>query len=160
MIRFEEVSGDIVKLASSIQCKHFPELSDVKVKYLFDTKKRTRGDKLVLGRCQKTNELVKYFTIEEANDAEGYQYVISLDKITYNAIEDTDRIRLLRHELRHILVIETETKTHYKIYPHNIEDFVEEIELNQDDERWSLRVAQLVQDIYDQMEEKEDIGKE
>ena len=155
MIRFEDTPQSVVELANKIQGQYFPELTKVKTKYLFDDKKRTSGGKIVLGRCQKTDDLVKYFTIDEANDEEGYQYIISLDKIAYDNIEEIDRIRLFRHELRHILFFETEEKTVYKINPHNIEDFVEEIELNTDDPRWAMRITSLIETIYEQIEDDE-----
>ena len=155
MIRFENVSDEIILLANEIQEKWFPELIDVKIKYLFDLKKRTSGDKIILGRCQKTDDLVKYFSVEEARDAEGYQYIITIDKVACDNIEKYDKIRILRHELRHILVWEKEDKTIYKIHPHDIEDFVEEIELNREDPRWSLRIGALISDIYEQQEEIE-----
>ena len=159
MIRFEDISNEVINLANNIQEELFPELINVKIKYLFDLKKRTSGGKIPLGRCQKTDELVKYFSVEEARDADGYQYIITLDKIAWDSIEEKDKIKLLRHELRHVLVFEKEEKTVYKIYPHNIEDFVEEIELNQDDPRWSLRIATLIADIYEQREEMEKENK-
>ncbi len=160
MIRFEDVPQDVIDLANKIQMQYFPDLVNVKMKYLFDIKKRTSGGKIVLGRCQKTDDLVKHFTINEANDEEGYQYIISLDKISYTNIEDIDRIRLLRHELRHILFFETEKKTVYKINPHNVEDFIEEIELNADDARWAMRIASLTATIYEQMEDDEKDNRE
>ena len=154
MVRFEEVTEQVNTLAKEIQEKYFRDLANVKITYLFDTKKRSSGDRLVLGKCQKTNDMVKHFTIDEAQDEEGYQYVITLDKIAYDNISDVDRVRLIRHELRHILVIETEKKTHYRVNPHDIEDFVDEVELNKDDPGWANRVGQMIQLIYDQMEEE------
>src|SRR3990172_2570231 len=115
MIRFEDVTEDAIKLANEVQEKYFPELVNVKIKYLFDLKQRTSGGKVCLGRCQKTDDLVKLFTIEESGDEEGYQYVISLDKVAYTNIEDVDRIRLLRHEQRHVLYLGDEAKQPYKI---------------------------------------------
>ena len=159
MIRFENSGEDVVKLANSIQEELFPELMNVKIKYLFDLKKRTSGGKIILGRCQKTDDLVKYFSIEEARDAEGYQYIITLDKVAWDNINNINKIRLLRHELRHILVFEKEEKVIYKIYPHDIEDFICEIELNTDDPRWALRIGTLVADIYKQREELEEENK-
>ena len=111
MIRFENVGDDVVNLASGIQEELFPELINVKIKYLFDLKKRTSGGKIILGRCQKTDDLVKYFSTEEARDAEGYQYIITVDKVAWDNIENIDKIRLHRHELRHILIFEKEEKT-------------------------------------------------
>ncbi len=155
MIRFEDAPETVTNLAEKIQEKYFVEIIGVKIKYLFDTKKSITNGRITLGKCRKTDDFVKFFTVGQASDENGYQYIITLDKVAYESIDDTDRVRLLRHELRHVLVCEKEDKTIYKIYPHNIEDFVEEIEINQDDPRWSIRVGQLVTDIYEQREEME-----
>jgi hypothetical protein len=148
-IRFIDVDQDVLDLIREVQAEHFPELRNVKIKYLFDTKKRMSNGKVVIGRCQRTNEIIKHLTVDEAGDEEGYQYLISFDYEAYSAITRTDRIRLIRHELRHVLVDE-EARQPYKINPHNVEDFMEEIELNTDDVRWAERVASLAEQIYSQ----------
>lgn len=153
MLRFENVPESLIRSANDIQEKIFPELVNIKIKYLFDLKKNIVNGRICLGKCKKTDDLVKYFSTKEAMDEEGYQYIIILDKLAYDTMDETDRIRLLRHELRHVLVSERENGVVYKIYPHNIEDFIEEIELNADNPRWSMRIAQLVEDIYDQQAE-------
>ena len=155
MIRYEEVDDSVVDLAFSIITEYFPEIADVKIKYLFNNKKSISHRKLVLGKCQKPNELAKHFSIEDAGDTDGYQYVITLDHVAYDSMDDADRIRLLRHELRHVLVdkitnasLETEIK--YRINPHNIEDFVEEIELNADNPDWARKAGRVARKIYKQ----------
>lgn len=147
MIRYEEVSEHCFQLALKVIEQYFPDLGDVKIKFLFDTKKRTHGGRLVLGKCQKPNELVKHFTVPEAKDNDGYQYVITLDKIAFDNITDDDRTRIIRHELRHVDV-EIEEEKKYKILPHNIEDFVEEIQLNLDDPDWARRVGAITRKLY------------
>ncbi len=155
MIRFEDVTEDVIRLANDIQTKYFPELVNVKIKYLFDLKERTSGGKTTLGMCHKTDDIEKLLSAEEARDEDGYQYIITLDKIAYMNIEDVDRIRLLRHELRHVLYLGDEAKQSYKIYPHDVTDFITEIELNADDPRWAMRVASLASNIYEQMKDAE-----
>ncbi len=155
MIRFEEVTEDVVRLANEVQTKYFPELVNVKIKYLFDLKQRTSEGKTVLGRCLKPDDLVRHFTVNEAGDEEGYQYVITLDKVAYTNIEDIDRIRILRHEQRHVLYLGDDATQPYKIYPHDIADFIVEIELNAENPRWASRVASLAENIYEQMKEQE-----
>jgi len=148
MIRYEEVTEKALALANTVINQEFPLLENVKIKFLFDTKKRVSHGRLVLGKCQKPNELVKHFTIDEAKDSDGYQYVITLDKLAFEHMEDVDRIRLLRHELRHVLVDLDDDGPVYRIAPHNIEDFVEEIELNGDDPDWARKVGENVKKLY------------
>lgn len=153
-IRFQDATSDVEDLAREIIAEYFPQLRNEKIKYIFDMKKRTSNGKVVLGRCQKTNELLKHFTIDESGDEEGYKYIISLDYIAWQNIVKADQVRLLRHELRHIEVDE-EAKQPYKLLPHDIEDFAEEVQLNVDDVRWAERVAGLTSAIYEQMKDQE-----
>ena len=150
MSRYENATEDVIKLASRTIDLHFSDLSNVKIKYLFDTKKSTRNGKIVLGRCQKPNDLTKHFTLSETGDDEGYQYVIVLDKLAYDNMDPVDRERLIRHELRHVLVVHDDQAgtTKYKLMPHNIDDFVEEVELNADDPTWAKRIGKMVGLLY------------
>jgi hypothetical protein len=148
MIRYEEVTGKLIALAETVISQEFPELLKVRIKFLFDLKKRVSRGRLVLGKCQKPNEMVRHFTIDEAMDSEGYQFVISVDKLAWEHMEDIDRVRLLRHELRHVEVDADDDGPVYRINPHNIEDFVEEIELNVDDPDWARKVGENVRKLY------------
>jgi hypothetical protein len=154
-VRYEETTSDVKNLAQEIISEYFPELRDVKINYIFDLKKKMSNGKLVLGRCQKTTEILKFFTIDEANDEDGYQYIIYLDKCAWDNIEKEDKARLLRHELRHIF-IDNDAKQPYKVVPHDVEDFAEEIELNANDIRWAERVASLTENIYSQRSDDEE----
>jgi len=152
-IRYQEVSEEALELLRDVKVKYFPELKNAKIKVLFDVKKRQAGGRLELGRIMKTNDLVRHLTKEEADGAEGYDYIITLDKTCWENIPDDDRIRILRHELRHTFVdIEAESNP-YKLQNHSITDFYEEVDLNQDNPRWRDRVAALTDSIYEQQKE-------
>ena len=152
MSRYEDVTEDVKTVVARVIDTHFTDLANVKVKFLFDTKKATRNGRIALGKCQKPNELTKHFTIPEAKNDEGYQYVITLDKLAYNNMPDVDRIRLIRHELRHILAVRNDETgdVKCKIMPHNIDDFVEEVMLNDDDPEWAKRIGKMVGLLYKQ----------
>lgn len=152
-IRFDEVTEEAIRLLDEVQSKHFPELKNAKIIMLFDLKKRTSGGRVVLGRIMKTNDLLRHLTKNEAVAIEGYDYIITLDKQGWDAIGDDDRVRVLRHELRHTYYdIESENNP-YRLMDHSITDFYEEVELNKDDPRWRERVATVVADIYEQQKE-------
>ena len=153
-LRYEEVTEELRKMLGEVETTYFPELRNAKIITLFDLKKRTSGGRVVLGRIMKTNDLLRHLTRDEAVAVEGYDYIITLDKQGWNAIADQDRIRLLRHELRHTYYdIESESNP-YRLLDHSISDFYEEVELNKDDPRWRERVAGVVADIYEQEKEE------
>jgi hypothetical protein len=152
-LRYEEPTEEVKKLLREIQAKHFPELKNAKIITLFDVKKRTSGGRMVLGRIMKTNDLLRHLTKDEAVAMEGYDYIITLDKEGWNAIGDADRVRVLRHELRHAYYDIDSDSNPYRLLDHSITDFYEEVDLNKDDPRWRERVAAVVEDIYEQKKE-------
>ncbi|MCX8023229.1 MAG: putative metallopeptidase [Syntrophorhabdaceae bacterium] len=152
-LRYEEVDDEVVSLLRETKAKYFPELKNAKIKVLFDLKKRKSGGMMVLARIMKTNDLLRHLTIEDAGDIEGYDYIITIDKLCWNNIKRVDRERILRHELRHTLFDLESEDNPYKLRDHTITDFYEEIELNKDDPRWRERLSTLTADIYEQQKE-------
>jgi len=151
MGRFEDGDEDMVDLLREVTAEYFPEFRNVRVKCLFDMKKRMSGGKVVLGRIQKCNDLLKHLTAEEAQTEEGFDCILYVDNKAWTNIGREDRIRILRHELRHL---DFNAKGDLVVVPHDLEDFVEEVALNQDDVAWSRRVATLTSDIYEQEKEQ------
>lgn len=152
-LRYEEVSDDLVTMLRDIKSQYFPELKNAKIKMLFDLKKRKSGGMMVLARIMKTNDLLRHLTIDEAGAVEGYDYIVTLDKLCWENVTKADKERLLRHELRHtIFDLEAESNP-YKLQDHTISDFYEEIEYNKDDPRWRERLSTLVDDIYEQQKD-------
>ena len=152
-LRYEEVNEDVISLLREVRGEYFPELKNAKIKALFDIKKRKSGGMLVLARIMKTNDLLRHLTIDEAEAIEGYDYIIALDKTCWENIIRDDKVRILRHELRHAYFdIESEDNP-YRLQNHSISDFYEEVEFNKDDPRWRERLAAVVEDIYEQKKE-------
>ena len=153
-LRYEEVTEDVWRMFREVKATNFPELKNAKIILLFDLKKRRSGGRVVLGRIMKTNDLLRHLTKDEAEAIEGYDYIITLDKVGWDTITENDRTRILRHELRHTYFdVESESNP-YKLLDHSITDFYEEVELNKDDPRWRERVATVVADIYEQQAEE------
>ncbi len=147
MGRFEDVTEDVGELLHDVMQEYFPEFRNVRIKGLFDMKKRMSGGKIVLARIQKTNDLLRHLTVEESRSDDGYDVILYIDGKCWENIDREDRVRILRHELQHIELKETGT---ISIRDHEITDFYEEIERNVDDPRWRERVSTLTMDIYDQ----------
>jgi hypothetical protein len=158
-LRYEEVTSDVQDILHEVQTAHFPELKNAKIIVLFDLKKRTSGGRVVLGRIMKTNDLLRHLTRDDSIAIEGVDYIVTLDKQGWDAIGKEDKVRVLRHELRHTHYdIESEDNP-YKLMDHSITDFYEEVELNKDDPRWRERVATVVADIYEQQKEDQKKAK-
>ena len=154
MIRFEDADDSVLNTLEKIRNERFPELVNAKVKCLFDLKKRKSDGKLVLAHIQRSNDLIKKLTVEEARGDEGFHYVLYVDKVAWGAIQQIDRERLISHELRHCAVDHDSLKNQYKLSGHDICDFLEEVQLNTADPGWAIRVATVAEDIYSQSEDE------
>jgi len=155
--RFEDAPLQVSAEVEKVKEKWFPELEGARIKVVFDLKKKVSGDKIVLAKIMKANDLTRFLTIDESGSTEGFDYFIFIDKKVFEIMSDIDKVRLIRHELRHTLVDVENEKDSFKLRPHEVEDFFEEIDLNASDPRWGERVATMAEALYDQ--EKEDKKK-
>ena len=151
-MRYEEVTEQTKALFREVKGDDFSELAGANIKLLFDTKKKKSGGKYVLARIQKPNELTRYFTIDEADSTEGFDYIIFLDKMLWDNMEDIDRKRIIRHELKHTDV-DIDANSPWKLRGHTVEDFYSEIERNNDDPRWGERLGFMLDSLYEGDEE-------
>jgi len=154
-LRYEDATEAEYKLLDKVRSESFRELFDAKIKIIFDLRKKSSGGKIVLAKIYKTNELIRHLTQEGLDDlTNGTDYIIFIDKLFWNLVEEIDKIRTLRHELRHTDYC-PEKKFPYQLKSHDIEDFEIEVDLNKDDIGWRKRVAELTFLAYQQREEQE-----
>jgi hypothetical protein len=153
-IRFEEADNAVKTVLAQVRSEYFPELRNAKIITLFDTKRRVSGGRIVLAKIMKANDLIRLLTQDDDIGVEGVDYIITIDKVAWNAIESDDWHRIIRHELRHCEYDIEAEENPYDLICHDLEDFVSEVKLNQDDPDWRQRVANLTADIYEQ--EKDD----
>lgn len=149
MDRYEDPLPEVLDLVDHVQREWFPYLVNAKIKVLFDTKKRSSKGHFVLGRIQRCSTVLRHLTRDEARSADGFDYILYLDKAVFDAVDQSDRIRIIRHELRHCFY-DLDSKTNpYQLVGHDIEDFYDEMDLNKDDPRWRERIASVAASIYD-----------
>ena len=148
-MRYEQATGSVEILFNEVKSIHFPELRNVNIIILLDTKKSKAKGKIVLGKIKKASEVEKYLTDDVFEG--GVDYVMLLDIVMVEFCDDNDVKRVIRHELRHIFITETGKLT---LIPHSLEDFYEEVDLNADDPRWAPRVSEMVTLIYEQGEDE------
>lgn len=153
--RYEDAGETEYALMQELREKHFDVTKNAWIKILFSCRKQTLGGKLVLGKVRKSDELLRHLTQIEAESVRGFDFIIFLDKkCWFEAASEADRIRIMRHELRHMLYNST-WKDSYRLASHDIEDFVAEVELNRDDPAWSKRLAESTLSLYEEEKERE-----
>ena len=146
-MRYEDVSKDVLDITDAVQKQYFSYLANARIKYLFDNKKVTNGGKLVAAWIKKANDVLKFIT---GGELEGFNYVVRIDKLMWDAIEEKDKIRIIRHELRHAFY-DSESDDPYKLVGHDIEDFYAEVELaeKEGDLRWRERISEILHSVWD-----------
>lgn len=149
MDRYEDPGAEVLDLVDYVKREWFPYLVNASIKVLFDIKKRSSRGHFVLGRIQRTSTVLRHLTRDEARSADGFDYILYLDKAVYESVEKADRIRIIRHEMRHCFYDLDSKSNPYKLVGHDIEDFYEEMELNKDDTRWRERIATVAASLYD-----------
>lgn len=146
MNRYVEVSDDVVEVFLNVLEERFPSLVQLKTKLIFDTKRRVKQGKIVLASVELASEKLKFFS-KDNMAVDGYDVVITFDAKAWDLASDADKKRVMSHELRHIFIDENGNP---KIIEHDVSDFRAEQKLNADDPDWSLKLATLVNDIYEQ----------
>lgn len=150
--RYIDASDEAVKIKDELIKEFFPELVNAKIKMIFDTKPRKNSGRYIHAQITKANDLIKHLTAGETNDYAGYDYIMYIDQNVFENIEFVDKKRLIRHELRHCHVDPEKAKDPYKLKPHDIEDFYEDIELEQQsdngDMRWKERLSAVAESVH------------
>lgn len=147
-MRYEPVTEDVLEILKNVREKHFPELGGAEILCVFDTHKRKHGRKIVLADIKKASKFEKFLTIDDTGSQEGYNYIIRIDKKAWEIAGSEDRIRLIRHELRHTEV-DNDAKEPWKLRAHTIEDFMSEIRLNEDNPKWARDLVGSVAAAYE-----------
>jgi hypothetical protein len=150
-MKFEDVTQDVNDILE--KCR-FPELSTAKILCIFSLKKKMRGGQLTLAWTKKANDFLRFLTFDDVTDGEGYDYFIFIDKKAWSLANEDDRIRLMRHELKH-MDIDLEAKNPYKLRDHTVKDFYSEIEMNRDNPRWADSLATQTKIAYEEEKEEE-----
>lgn len=149
MSRFTDIDDSVVETFLDVMEHRFPSLVQLKIKLIFDTKRRIKEGKICLASIELANEKIKYFSKDDVA-VEGYDVVIIIDMKAWELSSPADRKRLMSHELRHVFIDE---QGKVKLLPHDISDFREEQKLNEDDPDWSFKLALLTNDVYEQEKE-------
>lgn len=149
MTRFEDVDDGVVETYLSVVEERFPELGQLKIKLVFDMKKRVKDGKICLAHVELANDKIKYFSKDDVA-IDGYDAVVFFDRKAWSFADDKNRKRLMSHELRHVFIDETGK---VRLMPHDVSDFQSEIKLNADDPDWGFKLGTLTNAVYEQEKE-------
>lgn len=146
MFRYEEADENLTEVFLNVLEKYFPVLQFLKFKLIYDTKKRVSKGKIILASIETASPKIKFLSKDKIA-IDGYDLLLIADQKIWQVANEKDKIRLLRHELKHVQIDE---KGGVTIVGHEIEDFYSEIEANRDDPEWRMRLITYANDLYDQ----------
>ena len=149
MSRFTDINESVVEVFLETMEQRFPNLAQLKIKLVFDMKRRIKQGKICLATTELANDKIKYFSRDDVA-VEGYDVVIIIDMKAWELASPEDKKRIMSHELRHIFIDE---QGKVKLLPHDVSDFREEQKLNEDDPDWGFKLAVLLNDVYEQEKE-------
>lgn len=145
MTRYLDDDGTLKEVYEKVIQQHFPFMSNATTKLIFDTKRKQKNKRIVLASCKLARDMERYLTKDEVEY--GYDYFIFVDKTVWGCANDDDRLRLMRHECRHMTLND---QGDFALAPHDVEDFATEIEMNVDSPMWAINLATLADAVYEQ----------
>ena len=148
-MRYEDVPESLKDVVKQVINENFPELAAPGIMCVFDEKLKISKGKIILAQIKKANEVEKFLSLDDKEFEEGPDYIIFINKKAWELADAQDKIRLIRHELRHTLVDLDHEKNPYKIVPHDLEDFHAEVVLNTDKPRWAEDLGLRVKTAYE-----------
>jgi hypothetical protein len=146
--KYQDAPKAIVDLAEKIRAELFPELKNATVQYIYNMKPRWHHGNRVFATIQGSNEKIRFLTATDT-DPEGVDYFMEFDGKLFDALEDPDRTRIIRHEFRHTFFDANAKKNPYKTVAHDFEDFHVEVAINKDEPMWKARVGAVCESVHD-----------
>lgn len=160
MSTYESVEDIDMAVLTKVRDEHFMELSDARIGMIFDTRDKR---KKFIAKIVKANDILRFYSSDEAGEEDGYDYVIIIDQFVWTSpgVTDVDRNNIIRHELRHI-DFKPEKKTRkgqYGLKKHDVESFMMELELLRQEgtPNWEQTIKEVAASLYDELEDKESV---
>jgi len=145
MSQFRKADSSVYTVFLDLIEKVFPELSGYSFGLLYREKiQKSRGGVVLASICQPT-KLLSYFAKNDAG--KPFDFLMVVDEMGWVCAKEPDRIRIIRHELRHIRLSE---KGVPKLVDHDFQDFYKEVDLNADDPSWCQKLVEITLAGYDQ----------
>lgn len=146
MHRYEDCDEKLVEVFLNVVEEHFPQVQFLNFKLIYDLKQRVSKGRLVLASIETASPKIKYLSADKIA-IDGYDLLLIVDMKAWEVASADQRVRLIRHELRHVQIDE---KGGVKLVGHEIEDFHIEVKLNADSPEWRMQLATLTHDMYEQ----------
>jgi hypothetical protein len=143
---FRKADSSVYEHFLELMEKIFPELSGLSFGLLFREQiKKSRGN-VTLAEVCKPSKLMSYYAVNDRGNP--FDFIMIFDEMAWACASDKDRVRIMRHELRHVRVND---KGAACLVTHDFQDFYVEVELNSDDPAWCQKLCEVTLAGYDQI---------
>lgn len=151
MGRYYDAEREVYEILNELISTRFNNLRNTRFKIFMDRKPKIDKllRKIVFAYVKLPNEVERHLTEEIAGSE--IDYFIFINELVWSLASDKDKRRILSHELRHCFI---DDKGNYKIIKHDIEDFYEELKLNEDDPMWAQSLGTIALTKYEQLKEE------
>ena len=148
MSQFRKADSTVYSVFLDMIEKTFPELTGYSFGLLYREKiKKSKGG-VVLAEVCRPGKLLSYFAKNDAG--KPFDFLIVVDEMVWVCASEQDRIRIMRHELRHIHISD---KGAIMLRGHDFQDFYVEVDLNADDPSWAQKLVEVTMAGYDQVKD-------
>jgi hypothetical protein len=147
-MEFRKADNSVYQVFLEIIEEYFPALSSFSFGLLFRQKiKKSKGGVILAEVCLPSKLLSYYAKNDQGNP---YDFLIIFDEMAWSCGKVLDRVRIMRHELRHVFINE---KGKCMMIGHDFQDFHAEVALNIDDPGWGSNLAEVVVAAYGQIKD-------
>lgn len=138
---YKNTDSEVAELIQEVFDEWFPDYSTLMIRSLFYYKKRTSRGRITFAGIRKATELEQHLM----NNFE-VKYILIIDGNIWEELTKEEKIRLLRHEMRHIYTYsDKKGEMKYAVADHNLIDFRED---------YALEHGEVYQDPYALMSAK------
>jgi len=148
MSQFRKADSSVYSTFLDMIDKVFPELSGYSFGLLFrEAIKKSKGGVILAEVCQP-GKLLSYFAKNDKGNP--FDFLIIVDEMVWACAKEEDKIRIIRHELRHINLSE---KGVPRLIGHDFQDFYVEVDLNKDNPSWCQHLIEVTLAGYNQVKD-------
>lgn len=121
---YEETPQWVLDLLASVRKDNFPELKDARFLVLMDGQKRESLGRIRVGKIKRASSEINFLV------GEDHDYKITLDRLTFENLDDAQQIHVLYWLLCHCKVVVEDEKPEFKIVGPDFPIFAKEMEFN------------------------------
>lgn len=155
--------GETVKQAyEEVLETHFksdPSIREAKIRFIYYSKQKKQRGNVIFAYMHKPSDFESYLDSRSDKNGEPANYFMFIDYYVWNNIDKEYRLRLMRHELRHIDIdYDKNGDLVFGLKDHDVQDFEVDMdyELNQEngDPKWGKVLLEASINAYEEVNAK------